>query len=153
MKMTVTQFIKKHCELHSTEVTYDEWSKSFYLRHFSDRTSRGIYFFTVGDDVLKVGMADGIRGFYDRFSKYNCNQASSFEKGNASATSMYYAMQEVYKKYGKRVKMQVWVHKMDNELENYHGFTVPSSKIRGFEYAMSLRAREEGHSMLLSKQN
>ena len=153
MKITIKQFLNKHCELHDDWVTYDNSKKSFNLLHFPNRTSRGIYFFTVDYDILKVGMADGATGFYSRFSKYNCDNSVAFDSNKSDAVSMNNSMQKIYKKYGKKVVMQVWVHKMSNELEDYHGFKVASSKIRGFEYEMSHQARREGHSMLLSKHN
>ncbi|CAB5221644.1 hypothetical protein UFOVP240_232 [uncultured Caudovirales phage] len=151
--MTTINFIKEHCILHDDEVTYDEMDKRFRLHHYTDMTSKGVYFFTVLDDIMKVGMADGQRGFYDRFSKYNCYQQTQFEKKVSSTTSMYYGMQKIYAKYGKKVHMQVWVHPMAPVLKLYHGIVVPSSIVRGFEYEMSHQARREGHSMLLSTQN
>ena len=153
MRMTLKQFLNKHCQLHDDYVTYDDSKKSFNLLHFSDRSSRGIYFFAVDYDILKVGMADGATGFYSRFSKYNCDNTLGFAKGRSDPVSMYNCMQKVYKKYGKKVVMQVWVHKMTSDIEDYHGFKVASSKIRGFEYEMSHFARAEGHSMFLSKLN
>lgn len=153
MEMSVKQFIKKHCVLHDDNVTYNDEKKSFNVNNYADRFSRGVYFITVGDHIMKVGKADGLTGFYSRFSKYRCNLEDPFNRREPSVVMMYNAMTRIRREYGNDVKMEVWVHKMDNSVQNYHGFEVPSTFIRGFEYELSLRAHMEGHPMYLSGQN
>jgi hypothetical protein len=160
--LSVLQFINKHAILHDDNVTYDNSDYRWIIKPYPNKNP-GIYFICVCVDgelvILKVGKAEGAKGIWQRLSQYRSSGKNRVEgksetgRYDRSVITIHLAMQEVYKKYGKKVVMKVYTHEMPKLNIDYCGYTLESSHIRSLEKLLSLQATKEGHSMTLSGQN
>ena len=151
----IEEFIEKHCEFHC-HATYNDKLYSLNIDKGAHRNPKiGIYFFVVetadGMDIMKVGKADGEKGFYGRFGKYSGDLTKQFEERKMDAPTLYYGFKSIRERYRKDAKLSVYIHQMTTNAINYHGISVENSFIRSFEKEMSQIATNEGNSMFLSK--
>ena len=160
--LSVVQFINKHAKLHDSNVTYDNSEYKWNIQKYPSKNP-GLYFITVIVDneivILKVGKADGVKGINHRLSQYRSSGKNRAEgkgkngKYDRTVITIHLAVQEVYKKYGKKVVMQLYTHEMPKLSVDYCGYSLESSHIRSLEKILSVQAKQEGHSMLLSGQD
>jgi hypothetical protein len=146
---SVIEFIEQECVFHS-KIEYCDSKENFNMpnvEHKYATTLVGIYFIVMKYKnklyVMKVGKADGARGFYRRFSQY-----TSFYTHDTVIPEMMPTILENYK--GGELRM--YYHPMKQTSSKYKGYTLPpSSNARALEIVMTRLAKKEGHPLLLSK--
>ena len=154
--MSIAKFIKQNAKFFS-QISYD---RTRYGWDFSNWTTSikqpGIYFIVMNIngilDILKIGKAEGQNGLYQRFSYYKSSAVNRVES-DRTIFPLHNAMLDVEKKYGKNCKMELHIMPIEKTLVEMHGFTVEASVIRSLELQLSIAAKNEGHSMLLSGQD
>lgn len=152
--MTVDQLVKKKAKFHCV-AKYDPSRYGWNLQNYPNKNT-GIYIMCVERDdfmdILKIGKAEGNEGLYKRFSYY---RATSINRVDTDRCIMpiHNAMKEVEKRYGKGCEIHVYTLEIPKQETNFLGYSVESSFIRSFEKQLSLQAKREGHSMLLSGQD
>jgi hypothetical protein len=143
--MKVIDFVKNKAVKHSL-MNYCEDRKSFTMDVYYGKNP-GIYFILDGNNILKVGKADGKNGLQGRLSSY---------RGRLSSRSSDYTVQLIYAKMTGPLKnktLEMWVYELKPVILNVEGFEVEAQMARSLESKLSLLARNEGHTLELSGQN
>lgn len=145
--MTVIEFMRNYATFHS-DMTYDESRKGFLLDKCSD-TTPGIYFIVRQDtkDILKIGKAEGKEGLKGRVQTYRSKLAS--RKNDKTVERFFNAMTGEL----AGVALEMHILPLPTQTSNYNGIIVELQMARSLELALSKQAREENHSMSLSRQD
>jgi len=142
----VIDFVKKKATFHSS-TTYDETTAQFKMPIYQSKTP-GVYFILYGNDIMKVGKADGRNGLKGRLNDYRAKNVIRIP--NDPTAKLFHDIMTTKLK-GKVLDFYVYeIPMLETLLE---GYTIHMSRARSFEIALSKQANEEGHSMLLSSQN
>ena len=155
--MDIVKFIEKNAVLHDGSVRYNDNRKSISVATYPFGLShhRGVYFFVLEHkgkkNIMKVGKADGKKGFAQRISEYRYDQSTAFKNKRTDCLVTYEAFKEMRKKFGDDVKLQMWLYRVDPQLIEHKGITVEASIVRDLELTLSKLARQQGHDMLLSR--
>ena len=149
-KSTVLKFMESAKVIFYADMRYNPQKKSFdfFLSNQIelDKT-HGIYFILDGDDILKIGKADGVNGLRGRVKSYQANLQS--RKNDHTVDLIYTIMMGPLK--GKGLKM--YIYPLPPKEVEHHGYILESQMTRSLERVLSKQAKEECHSMLLSGQN
>lgn len=141
--MSVKQLIETKAKFFSF-MTYVERTSSFDMGQYSSENT-GIYFIVYENnltntfDILKVGKADGERGLRSRLGKYR--------------TRRRLPTRVVMSGSHKDKILSLYTFEIPMEKVLFEEYSVQTSFIRSFEKTLSIQARSEGHSMLLSGQD
>lgn len=144
--MKVLDFIKTKGK-HHCEMQWLDNRKGFDMEIYRSRSS-GIYFILDGDNIMKVGKADGKGGLHSRLYSYRNDHTKRIK---VCRTVQLYDRVMNGELRGKT--LSVYVFEMESPEVLFEGYTVKSSIVRSFEETLSKQARAEGHSMLLSGQD
>ena len=147
MQINILNFIQEHAIFHS-DMVYDESRKSFNMNPYENNRP-GIYFILDGDDLLKIGKADGNTGLKGRISTYRTRLVKSYETGDQTTILWHTVMTGNLK--SKKLKMYV-LH-IDPIKVSFKGVEVNAMMARSLEKKLSELANIQGHSMMLSGQN
>ena len=147
MQISVLNFIQQHAIFHS-DMVYDESRKSFNMNSY-ENNHPGIYFILDGDDLLKIGKADGNTGLKGRISTYRTRLVRSYETGDQTTILWHTVMTGNLK--SKKLKM--YVLPIDPIKVSFKGLEVNAMMARSLEKKLSELANIQGHSMMLSGQN
>ena len=147
MQISVLNFIQAHAIFHS-DMVYDESRKSFNMNSY-ENNHPGIYFILDGDDLLKIGKADGNTGLKGRISTYRTRLVRSYETGDQTTILWHTVMTGNLK--SKKLKM--YVLPIDPIKVSFKGVEVNAMMARSLEKKLSELANIQGHSMMLSGQN
>ena len=156
--LSVDKFISKKCTFLSTMV-YDPERYKWDMNLDGLSTTPGIYFIVRGSfdestkfDILKVGKADGKRGLRGRMQSYT---SVSVNRKDSDRTIMYVhdSMRSLLDDNGKHCELKLYYFAIPLETILFEGYKCETSVIRSFERSLSIKAGEEGHSMLLSGQD
>jgi len=144
--MSVIDFVKNRATFHS-HMQYDE-SRMCFLMDAYRSIETGIYFILDGDDILKVGKAEGKNGLSGRLGSYRSSQVTRYPNDRTTQL-LFKTMTTTHK--DKILSMYVFPIPMSEVL--FEGYTVKTSLARSFEETLSRQARLEGHSMTMSGQD
>lgn len=144
--MKVLDFIKEKAKYHCEMQWIDE-RKGFDMEICRSESS-GVYFILDGNDIMKIGKADGKRGLHLRLYSYRNNHVKRIK---VCRTVQLY--DRVMNGELKGNPLSVYYFEMETPETLFEGYTVKSSIVRSFEETLSKQARAEGHSMLLSGQD
>tara|TARA_B110000444_G_C18596592_1_gene480997 strand:- start:144 stop:587 length:444 start_codon:yes stop_codon:yes gene_type:complete len=147
MQISILNFIQEHAIFHS-DMVYDESRKSFNMNSY-ENNHPGIYFILDGDDLLKIGKADGNTGLKGRISTYRTRLVRSYETGDQTTILWHTVMTGNLK--SKKLKM--YVLPIDPIKVSFKGVEVNAMMARSLEKKLSELANIQGHSMMLSGQN
>ena len=147
MQISILNFIQEHAIFHS-DMVYDESRKSFNMNSY-ENNHPGIYFILDGDDLLKIGKADGNTGLKGRISTYRTRLVRSYETGDQTTILWHTVMTGNLK--SKKLKM--YVLPIDPINVSFKGVEVNAMMARSLEKKLSELANIQGHSMMLSGQN
>ncbi|MDC0367727.1 hypothetical protein OAM91_02920 [Gammaproteobacteria bacterium] len=147
MRINILNFIQEHAIFHS-DMLYDESRKSFDMSSY-ENNHPGIYFILDGDDLLKIGKADGNTGLKGRISTYRTRLVRSYETGDQTTILWHTVMTGTLK--SKKLKM--YVLPVDPIKVSFKGMEVNAMMARSLEKKLSELANIQGHSMMLSGQN
>ena len=113
-------------------------------------TRKGVYIFVEkgGNDILKIGKADGKMGISQRANEYRAN-SRGFLTIPSSSASVIKRMQETEL---RQLEIEIYYIPIDPVQMTVAGFNVLASPARELEHALHTTAREEGHSLRFSKQ-
>lgn len=160
---SVTKFIKTEATF-LCKATYNKERYGWDMPSCLDKTP-GVYFIVkrMGKnlEILKVGKAEGKKGLHQRIGQYRSSGVGRINGTNGkyedrydrSVITIHNAMLEVEKVYGENVELEFYIHGMPKLEVLYKGYKLESSIIRSLELELSLQAKKEGHSMLLSGQD
>jgi len=146
MTIPIKNFIRDKATFHS-EMTYDETRICFNIKPYRS-TETGIYFILDGEDILKVGKAEGKQGLAGRIGSYRSSQITRLSNDRTTQL-LFNTMTKSHK--GKTLSLYVFEIKMIETI--FEGYPVKTSLVRSFEETLSRQARSEGHSMVLSGQD
>ena len=145
MKLSVLDFINTYAKFHSSMVYIPE-RKSFNLA-ISDDDRPGIYFILNGEDILKIGKADGKNGLKGRIKSYKSNLSS--RRQDPTVARIYQAMTGVL----KNQELSLYLLPLPPIRQQIMGYWLDLQMARSLEYQLSTQAKHEQHSMLLSGQD
>lgn len=145
--MTVLEFIKTKAIFHDT-MTYNVARNSFNMS-ICQITEPGVYFILDGDDIQKVGKADGRYGLKGRLNDY---RADNFKRAEFDKTAA--KILRLFSKPKMRKKtLSMYVLPIPMVESVFEGYTVQMSRARSVEELLSRQAEQEGHSLLMSSQH
>tara|TARA_B110000908_G_C10033694_1_gene348582 strand:+ start:212 stop:655 length:444 start_codon:yes stop_codon:yes gene_type:complete len=147
MQISILNFIQEHAIFHS-DMAYDESRKSFNMNSY-ENNHPGIYFILDGDDLLKIGKADGNTGLKGRISTYRTRLVRSYETGDQTTILWHTVMTGNL----KNKKLKMYVLPIDPIKVSFKGVEVNAMMARSLEKKLSELANIQGHSMMLSGQN
>lgn len=145
---SVLNFVNKIARIHSN-MQYDLTRCSFIMEPYKNNAS-GVYFILDGDDILKIGKADGTNGLKGRIASYRANHSKRKMIGNDYTLNRFY---ELMTGEFNNKTLKMYVYEVPNKEIILEGYTVKADMARGLEKILSQQAKSEGHSMLLSGQD
>lgn len=145
--MNVLKFAKQNAAFHSFMI-YDEDRKSFKLDSY-DQSHPGVYFILDGEDILKIGKADGNSGLKGRISTYRTRLVRSYETGDQTTILWHTVMTGDL--VGK--KLEMYVLPVEPIKVSFKGVELDAMMARSLEKKLSELANDQNHSMRLSGQN
>jgi hypothetical protein len=143
--MTVLEFIKSKATFHS-EMHYLKPEKSFAMNPCKIKTS-GIYFILHGDDILKVGKAEGKHGIQGRLWSYRSNLSKRKDDKTVQL------FEKVMTKELKDRVLNIYFYETPPVNIKHEGFELQAHYARSLEIHLSKQAKCEGHSLLLTGQH
>lgn len=143
--MTTLEFVKKIAKYHS-EMKYDESRCSFIMEPYKN-TATGVYFILDGDNILKIGKAEGINGLKGRVASYRLNHSKRKMTGNDYTLNRFY---ELMTGEFKNKILQMYIYEVPHQEVVLEGYLIKTHMARNLEKILSQQAREEQHCMLLS---
>ena len=141
----VIDFVKKKARFHSN-MEYDLSRKGFILEPFPYLTP-GIYFILLGDDIHKIGKADGKHGLKGRINNYRANVATRMKTD--FTTQRYF---NVMTGLLKNKVLQMYIYECPSVKQEIEGYTLELQMARSFEETLTRQAIDERHTMSLSGQ-
>ena len=143
--ISVLNFVRTKAIFHS-KMRYSRERKSFDLLPLAD-TAHGVYFILDGDDILKIGKADGKTGLSGSISTYRANLSS--RKNDHTVNKFYKNM--LGPLMGKELEM--YIYPLPPKSIEHEGYTLEGQMTRSLERILSIQAKSENNSMLLSGQD
>lgn len=156
--LSVDNFISQKCTFLSTMV-YDPEKYKWVMTLDGVSTAPGIYFIVRDSsnkstkfDILKVGKADGKRGLRGRMQSYT-SDSSNRKDWDRTIRYVHNAMRSLLDDTGEHCEIKLYYFVIPMETTLFEGYTCETSVIRSFERNLSIKAGEEGHSLMLSGQD
>ena len=108
-----------------------------------------VYFILDGEDILKIGKADGSSGLKGRISTYRTRLVRSYETGDQTTILWHTVMTGDL--VGK--KLEMYVLPVEPIKVSFKGIDLDAMMARSLEKKLSELANDQNHSMRLSGQN
>lgn len=145
MKLTVLEFMRQNAKFHSL-MSYSLARKSFSMEPCNDETP-GIYFIVNGDDILKIGKAEGRLGLKGRMQSYRSDLST--RRNDHTVERICAAMTGPL----DNCVLHMYILPTPTKTMDFKGLEIELQMARSLEAVLSRRARDEGHSMQLSGQD
>jgi hypothetical protein len=140
MSKSVKKFIKNKAKFFCT-MTYNETRNGFDMEKYPTKTP-GIYFIVDTNDgvfdILKVGKSESENGLHGRLGHYQQNKIDMRIVKEQMQTTL------------KGKILSVYTLEIPMEEVLFEGYAVQSTFSRSLERMLSIQAKNEGHSMLLT---
>jgi len=144
--MKLIDFVKQKATLHSV-AKYNEENAQFKMPIYQSKQP-GVYFILLGDDIMKVGKADGRNGLKGRLNDYRAKNVIRLPNDPTARL-----IHDIMTSELKDKTLEFYVYEIPMVESILEGYTIEMSRARSFEKILSKQAEDEGHSMLLSSQH